>query len=234
MTSNSSIFAPDIRRSAQSVDVTGRLLAGLPPEFARWSFLAQDQYLEIRTLLSGYILSSQGDRMLMAHSVEGRFPFLDMNVVRLAESLPPSFKLPGLREKYVLKRAAVGLVPPSIIQRTKQPFRAPDAMAFAGPDRPDWVADVLSDRSVGAAGLFDPGAVANLRRKLLDPGPTQTFSNSDNMAIVGVLSTGLLHESLIRQGPRVSPAVAWTTSIDRVSARSSERSAVDAAGGATR
>ena len=68
-------------------DVRADLLADLPPELPRWSPLAQDQYLEIRTLLSGYILSSQGDRMLMAHSVEGRFPFLDVNVVALGRSL---------------------------------------------------------------------------------------------------------------------------------------------------
>ena len=65
-------------------DVTARLLASLPQEFASWSELARDQYLEVRTLLTGYILSSQGDRMLMAHSVEGRFPFLDADVMELA------------------------------------------------------------------------------------------------------------------------------------------------------
>ena len=70
----------------------------------------------MRTLLSGYLLSSQGDRMLMAHSVEGRFPFLDTDVVELANSLPPSYKLRGLDEKHVLKRAAAGLVPDAIIR----------------------------------------------------------------------------------------------------------------------
>ena len=57
--------------------------------------LAQDQYLEMRTLLSGYLLSSQGDRMLMAHSVEGRFPFLDADVVGSPTPCPPFYKLAG-------------------------------------------------------------------------------------------------------------------------------------------
>ncbi len=102
------MFSLDVQREAARVDVTERLLASLPVEFDRWSYLAQDQYLEVRTLLSGYLLSSQGDRMLMANSVEGRFPFLDRNVADLAASLPDAFKLHGLDEKYIVKRAADG------------------------------------------------------------------------------------------------------------------------------
>jgi len=90
------LFSADVRREAENADVTARLLAGLPDDFSRWSFLAQDQYLEVRTLLSGYLLSSQGDRMLMAHSIEGRFPFLDPGLVELANSLPARYQLPGL------------------------------------------------------------------------------------------------------------------------------------------
>ena len=90
--------------------MVGRLLADLPAQFAAWQPLAQDQYLEVRTLLSGYLLSSQGDRMLMAHSIEGRFPFLDKEVVELANSLPPRYKLSVLDEKHVLKHVARGLV----------------------------------------------------------------------------------------------------------------------------
>ncbi len=75
------LFAPGLREEARRADVAARLLGSLPREFSGWSPLAQDQYLEVRTLLSGYLLSSQGDRMLMAHSVEGRFPFLDAELV---------------------------------------------------------------------------------------------------------------------------------------------------------
>ena len=74
--------------------------------------------------------------MLMAHGVEGRFPFLDHHVIALANSLPPRYKLRVLEEKYVLKQAARGIVPDEIIARPKQPYRAPDASSFAGADRP--------------------------------------------------------------------------------------------------
>ena len=89
------LFTADLRREVGRVDVAGRLLASLPADFRRWTHLAQDQHLEVRTLLSGYLLSAQGDRMLMAHSVEGRFPFLDVDLVELANSLPPPTSCAG-------------------------------------------------------------------------------------------------------------------------------------------
>jgi asparagine synthase (glutamine-hydrolysing) len=211
------LFTADARAAAQHVDVTERLLASLPQDFARWSFLAQDQYLEVRTLHSGYVLSSQGDRMLMAHSVEGRFPFLDANVVELANSLPPRFKLLGLDGKHVLKRAAAGLVPDEIIRRPKQPVRAPDALSFVGPKLPAWIADVTSARAVADAGVFEPRAVDRLWRKCQSAGDGEQFSNADNMALVGFLSTGLLHEQLIRGAPLTPAVLEFDTEVDRLS-----------------
>jgi asparagine synthase (glutamine-hydrolysing) len=210
------LFAPEVRREAERVDVTARLLASLPPEFARWSPLAQDQHLEVRTLLGGYLLSSQGDRMLMAHSVEGRFPFLDADVVELANALPPAYKLRVLDEKHVLKRAATGLVPDAVVRRPKQPYRAPDALSFVGSDAPDWVAEVVSAEAVRRAGVFDAGMVERLWRKCRASDGGEQFSNADNMALVGVLSTGLLHERLVRRAARGGRDVEFRTHVDRV------------------
>jgi len=208
------LFRPEMREAAAQADVTGRLLASLPPEFGTWPFLCQDQYLEVRTLLAGYLLASQGDRMLMAHSVEGRFPFLDAGVVALANSLAPSLKLRGLDEKHILKCAAEGLVPESIVRRKKQPYRAPDALSFVGPDRPAWVDDLMSETAVRDAGVFEPLSVAQLWRKCRSSGAGEQFSNADNMAVVGVLSTGLLHQCLIRQEPRRGARYEYKTVID--------------------
>jgi asparagine synthase (glutamine-hydrolysing) len=159
------LFSPELRERVAKVDSRGALLAKLPAEFSRWTPLAQDQYLEVHTLLSGYLLSSQGDRMLMAHSVEGRFPFLDRRVAALAESLPPSYKLRVLDEKHVLKRAAADLLPASILERPKQPYRAPDALSFATAEAQEWIAEVASPEMVKDAGCFDPGAVQQLLAK---------------------------------------------------------------------
>jgi asparagine synthase (glutamine-hydrolysing) len=191
------LFSRELRAQIGARNVVEDLLASLPAEFPSWSYLAQDQYLEVRTLLSGYLLSSQGDRMLMAHSVEGRFPFLDRNVVALANSLPSSYKLRGLDEKHVLKRASAGLVPREILQRKKQPYRAPDALSFVGPDTPPWVADLMHDRSVTDAGVFDARTVGQLYAKCVARRDEAQFSNADNMALVGVLSTQLLHARFV-------------------------------------
>ena len=80
------------------------LLAGVNGRLSQWSPLAQAQYLEVATFMSPYLLSSQGDRMMAANSVEGRFPFLDHRVVEFCNRLLPRFKLRGLQEKLVLRR----------------------------------------------------------------------------------------------------------------------------------
>jgi len=158
-----------------------RFLATLPPEFASWDSLAKDQYLEVRTLLSGYLLSSQGDRMLMGNSVEGRFPFLDREVMALANSFPSSYKLKVLDEKHVLKRVAKGLVTEEILRRPKQPYRAPDALSFIGADRPGWVDEMLSESALKASGLFDAlmGVFARSVQRALGPAPVSVSARPD-------------------------------------------------------
>ena len=210
------LFTRELRRAMASGDVTGRLLSRLPTGFERWPALAQDQFLETQTMLSGYLLSSQGDRMLMAHSVEGRFPFLDPDVVRLANGLPPSLKLRGLDEKHVLKRAAADLVPEPILRRPKQPYRAPDALAFIGDDRPAWIDELVAPDTVAATGVFDTVAVQRLWAKCRGTALGAQPSNADNMALVGVLSTGLLVERLIQRAPERRQRVEFQTRIDRL------------------
>lgn len=208
------LINPEMRAQGEAAAVVRRLIDSLPAEFGSWSYLAQDQYLEIRTLLSGYLMSSQGDRMLMANSVEGRFPFLDMDVMALAASLPPAYKLRVLDEKHVLKRASEGLVPPSILIRKKQPYRAPDALSFVGNGVPAYVEESMSDAAIRDAGVFEPRAIRQLWQKCGARKSGGQFSNSDNMAVVGVLSTQLLWRDFIRKAPASGPPVPVRTEID--------------------
>ncbi len=203
------LFSAPLRDAFRSRDVVSEFLATLPDEFERWSSLSQDQYIEIRTLLSGYLLSCQGDRMLMAHSIEGRFPFL------LADSLPAEYKLRVLHEKHVLKRAAAGLVAEEVLARRKQPYRAPDALSFVGADRPEYVEEMLHEASVAEAGVFEPGAIAQLWRKCKARSDGGPFSNTDNMALVGALSTQLLHHHYVRNRPACEPPARLRIDIDR-------------------
>lgn len=209
------LYSEEQKLAVGSADVVRELTNHLPADFDRWPYLAQDQYLEIKTLLAGYLLSSQGDRMLMGHSVEGRFPFLDPEVMRLANSLPPAFKLRVLDEKHVLKRVAQGVLPPRITQRKKQPYRAPDALSFVGSGVAEWVDSVLDPRAVRDCRVFDPEATTALWRKCRNRAGDPQFSNTDNMALVGVLSTQILYQRFIRAAPSVD-SIKPTTVIDHV------------------
>ena len=196
------------RPGRPTTSVEQELLAGLPGDFRSWDTLAQAQYLEMMTLFPGYLLSSQGDRMLMSHSVEGRFPFLDVNVAAFCNGLPPGLKLAGLKEKAIVKRAAAGIVPEQIINRPKQPYRAPDAACFVTPGAPEYVAEMLSDDAVRRAGLFDPDATRGLYRKCrerIKGDENAGFGNSDNMGVVGILSAQLLWHMFAQGKQALSP-----------------------------
>jgi asparagine synthase (glutamine-hydrolysing) len=189
------LVAADARPPA-GTDVVAALLADLPAAFASWTPLAQDQYLEIRTLLGPYLLGSQGDRMLMAHSVEGRFPFLDPDVIDLAHSLPDAAKLRVLDEKHVLKRVAADLVPREILARKKQPYRAPDAASFTSPASAPAIDELLSEAAVAATGVLDAGPIQRLWHKCRGSAG-RGLSNTDNMALVFAISTQLLCRELL-------------------------------------
>lgn len=193
----SRLFAPDLLERALS---RGRpeelLIRRLPDGFDRFTPLARAQYLEIHTFLQGYLLHSQGDRMLMGNSVEGRFPFLDHRIAEFAARLPDRLRLCGLEEKHLLRRAVSPLLPAEIAQRQKRPYRAPILHAFLGPDAPGYVEDVLAPARVERTGLFSPSAVSRLLAKCrrgLDAGVGET----DEMGLVGVISSILLHDQFV-------------------------------------
>ncbi len=198
------------------------VLATLPDKFDNWIELGQDQYLEILTLFGPYLISSQGDRMLMANSVEGRFPFLDVDVVDFCNQLPPSYKLRVLDEKHLLKRAARNIVPPEILSRKKQPYRAPDAISFVVDRVPDYIDQLLQEDAVANVGIFDSRKVSGLHNKLRKraaSGGDVVFSNADNMAFVGVLSTQLLAQHFLSSANHEDgTSLDFKTYIDRINA----------------
>jgi len=181
-------YSDDLRVTLGGYDAAEELASRLPENFRRWHPLHQAQYLESRFLLPGYILSSQGDRMAMAHGIEGRFPFLDHRLVEFAGRLTPGMKLKGLGEKHILRRVASDLLPDIISKRPKQPYRAPDSRSFAGNNEQAYVGEMLGEQAIAASGLFNPRAVAKLHQKCR----TQPVSGfRDNAAFVGILSTQL-------------------------------------------
>jgi asparagine synthase (glutamine-hydrolysing) len=196
------LFSRELAEALRGVDALADLTRQLPREFQRFSPLARAQYLEMHTLLSGYILSAQGDRASMAHSVEGRYPFLDREVVECASRMPDAHKLHVLDEKHVLKRLASRLVPHPITKRPKQPYRAPDALSFFGRGSPV-IDELLAEPLVREANLFDPAGVSRLVAKCRRAdGQGAVLTNADNMALVGVLSTQALWHELVKKPPR--------------------------------
>jgi asparagine synthase (glutamine-hydrolysing) len=190
-------FSGDLRRELNGYDPLEDLRGSLPAEYDSWHPLCRAEYLEAAHLLPGYILSSQGDRVAMAHAVEGRFPFLDHRVVEFAARIPPRMKLKGLKEKHVLRRAVGRHLPPVIADRPKQPYRAPDGQSFFGPGAPAYVEELLSPAALARAGYFDARPVQKLVQKCRAGGP---LGVRDNMALVGILSVQLLDHLFVRGG----------------------------------
>ena len=194
MTSQIKMFYSDDFKASIIQDAPARFEAAANEAWPSWCRFNRWEYVEAKTILPGYILASQGDRMLMANSVEGRFPYLDHRVIEFAQKLPPKLKMRGMCEKYLLKRAMKDYLPESITKRTKQPYRAPNAEALTSAAGFDQLADLLSPESVSSAGYFDSGKVSMLLNKAKR---SRTLGERDNMAFVGILSTQAWHRFFV-------------------------------------
>jgi asparagine synthase (glutamine-hydrolysing) len=190
MTSQIKMFYSEGLRARLRDDAIQRFESQSHSSWADWSRFNRWEYVEAKTILPGYILSSQGDRMLMANSVEGRFPFLDHRVIEFARSIPPNLKMRAMCEKYLLKKAMGRHLPDRIVSRSKQPYRAPNSEIFSTEQDFSAVADLVSEHSVKKAGYFDPLKVSRLMNKARRSG---TLGERDNMAFVGILSTQAWH-----------------------------------------
>lgn len=216
------LLTPQWRRAGRGLSDPAGLVDSMPVTSTAWDPLSRAQWLEMASLLPGYILASQGDRMLMANSVEGRFPFLDPEVISFANALPARHKLFGLDEKHLLKLAFADLLPRSILERPKQPYRAPDAASFfAEGKEPEWLAEESSPEALRRAGVFEPVLVAALFDKCR-AARGRRLGNTDNMRVLAVLSTQLLcHRFLDRTEPARQSASRPTTVIDLVTKENS-------------
>ncbi len=184
-------FTEEVKELIGDYDSPGVFGRDLPDSFFRWHHLARAQYLEAGSLLSGYLLSSQGDRVSAANSVEGRFPFLDHRVAEFGATIPPWHKILGLKEKLVLKKAMRAELPPEITGRVKQPYMAPDSNSFTQPDSPEYIGRMLSESVIRRVGIFNPDYVSKLQAKCGRLAHAH-LSFKDNMSFIGILSTQLL------------------------------------------
>ena len=154
------------------------------------------------TLLEPYLLAAQGDRVAMAHGVEGRFPFLDHRVFAYSAALPAERKLDGLRDKVALRELAADLLPEEIVARPKQPYRAPEVVPFFGAEAPDWVEESLSPAALAKTAIWDAERVAGLAQRCRAGRAT---GMREGMALVGILSTQLWHEEFCARAADAYP-----------------------------
>jgi asparagine synthase (glutamine-hydrolysing) len=187
-------FSDKIKQDLIGYSYLNELEKRLPEDFDSWDQLAKSQWLETTVFMSGYLLSSQGDRMGMANSVEGRYPFLDFRVIEFCSSLPAEYKLKGLNEKYLLKKLLKNKIPESILNRPKQAYRAPIKNAFLSKDSPEYIKSMLSESCFMRTGVFNYDSVVGLISKIEKTGVS---SEIDNMVLSAVISTHLLYYQFI-------------------------------------
>jgi asparagine synthase (glutamine-hydrolysing) len=154
------------------------------------------QAVQMQQLLAGYLLSTQGDRMLMAHSVEGRYPFLDRRIIELAIRIPDAQKLTGYNEKAILKETFSHLIPPPIARRTKFQYTAPSAEILLASEL---YHDALSKEAFDRHGLFDYRAFTKLVQSANEApsAPKRgSYEPLSAMMITYILTTHILSDTL--------------------------------------
>ncbi len=187
-------FSGDLKARLNGISPLSPLEQRIPDNFRNWGSLQKSQWLESNIFMSGYLLSSQGDRMAMANSVEGRYPFLDHRVIEFCASLPERYKLNGLNEKFLLKKVLKNKIPESILKRSKQAYRAPIRSVFLSENAPDYVREMLSESFTKKAGLFDHSSLSGLMNRIAK---TDNSSEVDNMTLAAVVSTHLLYGQFV-------------------------------------
>lgn len=183
------LFSDELAEAHADFDTLAAPLVD-PERLRGRSPLHQRSYLDFKLRLSDHLLSDHGDRMALANSIEARYPFLDIDVVRFAARLPARFKVTEKTEKYVLKEVAKGLVPDEIVRREKFGFRAPGSPELLRRNA-EWVQDMLSPARIKRQGYFNPAVVERLAEQYRRPGYEVHPHLGDDLLLV-VLTFGLL------------------------------------------
>ena len=161
--------------------------------------LDKAQYVWIKTMLEGQILTWGGDRVDMANSMEARPAFLDHHLAAAAVQVPPELRIKGKTEKYVLREAMAGLLPEALYKREKFAFMAPPA--HTEPEK--WTQmkqladDYLSDEAIDAAGLLSKEGVRALFARHDDLATTDAERVQMDAVINHLLGVQMLHRMFV-------------------------------------
>lgn len=166
------------------VDVAGQLTGR---EKVHQSF-----YLWSKTILPNYMVRVLGDSAEMAHSIEGRMPFLDHPLVELVRRLPIATKIRGLTEKYVLREAARPFITDTIYRRQKHPFMAPPSTLKPNAPLHQLTQDVLRSSVLTSVPFYDQRAVIGLLDRL--PALAESERAGLDSILMKILSACMLQE----------------------------------------
>jgi asparagine synthase (glutamine-hydrolysing) len=200
-----SFFSDPVKEALREHSSIDEFQNSFPNNFSQWNYLLRAQYLEIATLLSGNLLSSQGDRVAMAHAVEGRYPFLDYRIAEFCFSLPNDLKIKGLTEKYLLKQVAKPYLPDDVGKRVKQAYRSPDSESFFHAGKLDYIDELLSSENIEKSGCFNSTTVGNLVKKC-KASNSGSLSTKYHMSVTGIVSTLLVDKLFIQDDSRIKTA----------------------------
>jgi asparagine synthase (glutamine-hydrolysing) len=154
--------------------------------------LNQSLYLWGKSVLPGYILTMLGDRMEMAHSIEGRVPFLDHHVVECICRQPVNQKIRGMTEKYVLREAVRDVITDTVYRRQKHPFLSPPATLNPEQTFNTYVQDMLRGSVMASIPYFDQKKIVGILDSLstMDAGARSTY----DQILMPLLSMCVIHE----------------------------------------
>ncbi|MGB3464122.1 MAG: asparagine synthase (glutamine-hydrolyzing) [Cyclobacteriaceae bacterium] len=123
----------------------------------------QRSYVDFKLRLGGHLIADHGDRMTMANSIEGRYPFLDVNLIEFTRQIPPEMMVKGMTEKYILKKLGERYVPKEIFNREKFGFVAPGSPQLLKSGN-EWIHDFLSYDMIKRQGYFNPDTIERLKK----------------------------------------------------------------------
>ncbi|MSU48914.1 MAG: asparagine synthase (glutamine-hydrolyzing) [Opitutus sp.] len=165
-------------------DVPGQLTGRDP--------LNQSLYLWAKASLPNYILVVLGDRMEMAHSIEGRVPFLDHHVVECLRQVPVALKIRGMTEKYILREATRHVITDTVYRRQKHPFLSPPVTTLPGERFHELLQDTLRGSSLAALPFYDQKKVVARLDRL--PEMTEGDRVAWDPTLMSILSACVLRE----------------------------------------
>jgi asparagine synthase (glutamine-hydrolysing) len=187
------LLAPDFQARYGGLEGTYGILddADVQKQLKGRDALHQSLYLWSKTVMASYILTMLGDRMEMAHSVEGRVPFLDHKLVELLVSQPVNQKIRGMTEKFVLREAAREVITDTVYRRQKHPFLSPPATLHPDDTFHSYVQDTLRGQTFASMPFFDQSAVVDLLDRM--PAMNAGARTASDQILMQLASMCVLH-----------------------------------------